>query len=118
MSFVKARPIYQHTHAQLDEEPRLTGAWGCPRPGSATEDAVWRRTWPALNHRLVLHRSGQFVTITGADEDGKKWVVKGQTNGRDLLLDFSPKGGPPQVLAKADSLGIRFPDGNVWTKLL
>lgn len=65
-----------------------------------------------------VSKSGQFITITGADEDGKKWIVKGQTNGLDLLLDFSPKGGPQKVLAKADSLGIRFPDGNVWTKLL
>mmetsp|Transcript_17584 Transcript_17584/g.39685 ORF Transcript_17584/g.39685 Transcript_17584/m.39685 type:complete len:164 (-) Transcript_17584:94-585(-) len=63
-------------------------------------------------------KSGKFVTIEGADEDGKKWTVKGQTNGRDLLLDFSAKGGPKDVLARADSIGITFPDGNVWKKQL
>ena len=36
----------------------------------------------------------------------------------DLLLDFSSKGGPKDVLARADSIGITFPDGNVWKKQL
>ena len=128
-----------------------------------------RRTLTAL----CLATAGKFVTIEGADEDGKKWTVKGQTNGRtlvgsemcprvshgasgatalssrcrrcaspstrrrvamgcywlrvpaqclpragDLLLDFSAKGGPKDVLARADSIGITFPDGNVWKKQL
>ena len=62
--------------------------------------------------------AGQFVTIEGADESGKKWTVKGKTNGRELLLDLSPIGGASEVLARADSIGISFPDGNVWKKLL
>ena len=53
----------------------------------------------------------------GGDEDGKKWTVQGKTNGRDLRIDFSSRGGPPDELARADSIQIKFADGAVWKKL-
>ena len=64
-----------------------------------------------------VSKSGKFVTISGADEDGKKWTVQGKTNGRDLRIDFSSRGGPPDELARADSIQIKFADGAVWKKL-
>ena len=64
-----------------------------------------------------VSKSGKFVTITGTDEDGKKWTVQGKTNGRDLRIDFSSRGGPPDMLARADSIQIKFADGDVWKKL-
>ena len=61
--------------------------------------------------------AGTNVIITGRDEpDGKEWKVKGKPYGRALLLDFSSKGGPADVVAKWTGLGLAFPDGNVWTK--
>ena len=66
--------------------------------------------------RKVL-KSGKFVTISGTDEDGKKWTVQGKTNGRDLRIDFSSRGGPADMPARADSVQIKFADGDVWTKL-
>jgi hypothetical protein len=64
-----------------------------------------------------VSKSGKFVTISGTDEDGKKWTVQGKTNGRDLRIDFSSRGGPPDMLARADSVQIKFADGDVWKKL-
>jgi len=54
-----------------------------------------------------------------ADQD-KVWVVKGKLlDAESASFDFSPKGGPTEVLAKYDSTtdGIIFPDGNKWTKV-
>jgi hypothetical protein len=61
-------------------------------------------------------RSGKFVTITGTDEDGKKWTVRGTADGGDLRIDFSPKGGPPDIRATAEPTQIKFADGNIWKK--
>jgi len=33
-----------------------------------------------------------------------------------VLIDFSSKGGPKDLLGKWDGDGITFPDGNKWTK--
>ena len=65
-----------------------------------------------------VSKSGKFVTISGADEDGKKWTVQGRTDGRDLRIDFSSRGGPPDLLGRADSVQIKFADGDVWKKQL
>ena len=64
-----------------------------------------------------VSKSGKFVTMSGTDEDGKKWTVQGKTNGRDLRIDFSSRGGPADELARADSIQIKFADGAVWKKL-
>ena len=36
----------------------------------------------------------------------------------EILVDFSPKGGPPNLLGKynAKMNAIQWPDGNAWTK--
>jgi hypothetical protein len=65
-----------------------------------------------------VSKSGKFVTISGADEDGKKWTVQGRTDGRDLRIDFSSRGGPPDLLGRADSIQIKFANGDVWKKQL
>lgn len=69
----------------------------------------------------------RFASIYGADEDGIPWVVKanvgcagyGGSDVETLIVDFSPKGGPTEVVAKAaytETGGtLTFPDGNVWT---
>ena len=70
---------------------------------------------PGCTRKVVL--TGSNVVITGADEPGgKEWKVKGKPYGRALLIDFTPKGGPPDVIARWTGLGLEFPDGNKWTK--
>ena len=66
---------------------------------------------PGCTRKVVL--TGSNVVITGADEPGgKEWKVKGKPYGRALLIDFTPKGGPPDVIARWTGLGLEFPDGN------
>lgn len=70
---------------------------------------------PGCPRKVVL--SGSTVIVTGSDEDGKPWKVKGLVKGTRVLLDFTPKGGPKDVLAEYQTgVGLRFPDGNVWSK--
>lgn len=67
--------------------------------------------------RKIVQQGGAVI-ITGADEDGVAWKVKGKVTGSTLLIDFTPKGGPADVEAKfATGVGITFPDGNVWKKV-
>mmetsp|Transcript_92981 Transcript_92981/g.259021 ORF Transcript_92981/g.259021 Transcript_92981/m.259021 type:complete len:194 (-) Transcript_92981:127-708(-) len=35
----------------------------------------------------------------------------------ELVIDFSPKGGPKDVVGRWEGDGIRFPDGNKWAKV-
>ena len=76
----------------------------------------WRRDglprFIAVSAFSLIH----LPICTGADEDGKPWRVKGQVGGSRLLIDFSPKGGPTDVIATWNGIGLVFPDGNVWTK--
>ncbi|CAJ1353815.1 unnamed protein product [Effrenium voratum] len=58
------------------------------------------------------------------DAPTKKWYLIGKPSGGgfggpsdELLVDFSPKGGPKDALAKWDGDGIVFPDGNRWSKI-
>ncbi len=60
-------------------------------------------------------------TIVGCDAPGRpEWTfVQPVVNGTEMLVDFSPKGGPKDLLAKWDARrnGIAFPDGNCWFKI-
>ena len=68
--------------------------------------------------------SDGVATVKGCDGPGKnEWcfvqpVIGGQ-QGTEMVIDFSPKGGPKDLLAKwdAERNGIAFPDGNLWSKL-
>ena len=57
------------------------------------------------------------LTIDGSDssKDAQSWSLKGSTSdGVDLVIDFSPKGGPKDLKGKFVGDGIVFPDGNKW----
>merc|ERR1712086_221692 len=71
---------------------------------------------PGCQHKILLQGGGAI--ITGADEDGKKFKLKGVVNGKAVYIDFTPKGGPTNVRAEWTGIGLQFADGNVWTKLL
>merc|ERR1712232_614312 len=81
--------------------------------------------------RLVIMQDTTKALINGRDRvDGKKckrlgtveqsFSLKGivKSEGSDeMVIDFSPKGGPPDLVGKFVDNGILFPDGNKWTKL-
>jgi hypothetical protein len=69
---------------------------------------------PGCKRKVTL--AGSAAIIDGSDEDGKAWRVKGEVRGKYVLIDFSPKGGPTDVIAEWNGLGLAFPDGNVWVK--
>ncbi|CEG00785.1 Ribosomal protein S21 [Ostreococcus tauri] len=59
----------------------------------------------------------------------RAWRVRGTiaSDGESVFVDFSPKGGPANVVGARTDVdargarlplgGVRFPDGNVWVKL-
>lgn len=74
-------------------------------------------------YRHVTVENG-ICKIVGRDRPERpEWVfeqpVKGGQLGTEMVVDFSPKGGPKDLLAKWDGKrnGIAFPDGNLWQKL-
>ena len=69
--------------------------------------------------RKISWIGGRDYQIDGADEDKKPWVVIGKRKNADtLIMDFTTKGGPADVVVKAQVSGdVSFPDGNVWKKL-
>lgn len=55
-----------------------------------------------------------------ADGSGRPWKLVGQIvgSGDEILVDFSPKGGPANLQGKWEATpipGIRWPDGNLWS---
>ena len=71
-----------------------------------------------------------ILEVTGTDgtpgclngEKQRPWaltgeVVKVPSKEDQILIDFSPKGGPKNLLGKWTGTGILFPDGNEWKKL-
>jgi hypothetical protein len=72
-----------------------------------------------------------LVEVTGWDGRGdgnvctdrptreELWKVQGKMkNSNEAILDFSPKGGPSNLVGTWDGSGIVFPDGNKWTKVI
>jgi hypothetical protein len=95
--------------------PALSGRGGGKIP-EIRAAGIWNDPGhPGCQRKIAL--AGNKAIITGADEDGKKWKVKGELKGNSIIVDFTPKGGPAGVEAKyVIGKGLVFPDGNVWTK--
>lgn len=54
-----------------------------------------------------------------ADGSGNPWELFGRVTGNDILVDFTPKGGPKDLKGVGtDSGSIAWPDGNQWTRLV
>lgn len=61
---------------------------------------------------------GSGATCTDRPTRADLWKVTGTVKSKDTaVIDFSPKGGPKDLLAKFENDGIVFPDGNKWTKV-
>jgi len=71
-----------------------------------------------------------IMEITGYDGNGSDkvcterptradlWKIQGKIKSNtEALIDFSPKGGPSDLVGTWDGEGIVFPDGNKWTKV-
>jgi hypothetical protein len=56
-------------------------------------------------------------TCTPGDAEVKPWRLTGYVTekGDKMFVDFSPKGGPKDLVATYEG-GIKFPDGNTWTR--
>ena len=64
----------------------------------------------------------RLVTIAGNDNapSGVEWTLFGrlriQADAILLTIDFSPKGGPADLVAVFDGSGLQFSDGNRWRR--
>ena len=70
--------------------------------------------------------SATTLAVSGADgtpgclngEEQREWSLEGVVRGEgEILIDFSPKGGPKDLVGKWTGKGILYPDGNTWSKL-
>lgn len=81
------------------------------------------------NHPNCVRRVeniGKIATIEGTDgnpsckpngQGTDDFQLLAAVENGEMIVDFSPKGGPKDVTAKwegGDKPGIRFPDGNKW----
>lgn len=49
------------------------------------------------------------------DGSGEQWSLMGFTTESEIVVDFSPKGGPKNLEGTKIPGGILWKDGNVWT---
>ncbi len=94
-----------------------------PLPVFASPDKKVEGKYSDPNHpkgyRLVTVTDSGDLKIEGNDSSttGVQWTLVGKMNGEDLVIDFSPKGGPKDLPGKFVGDGITFPDGNKWPQL-
>lgn len=69
---------------------------------------------PGMPRKISLGAKGA-LTIKGSDDGEAFWELAGTVSGPNVLIDFSPKGGPKDLVGKWDGSGIIFPDGNKWS---
>lgn len=63
--------------------------------------------------------AGVDKACEGPPDINSVWKLVGSVSedGETIFIDFSPKGGPKDLLGVWDGDGIKFPDGNKWTKV-
>ncbi|EKX44660.1 hypothetical protein GUITHDRAFT_152936 [Guillardia theta CCMP2712] len=77
--------------------------------------------------RNVMSKNDNEAEISGVDGNPgcsagnadvqKPWRLNGKVDGKKIFVDFSPKGGPKDLLGNWEDDGIRWPDNNKWTKI-
>eukprot|EP00930_Biecheleria_cincta_P104452 TRINITY_DN9675_c0_g1_i2.p1 TRINITY_DN9675_c0_g1~~TRINITY_DN9675_c0_g1_i2.p1 ORF type:complete len:248 (-),score=46.08 TRINITY_DN9675_c0_g1_i2:196-855(-) len=112
-----------------------------PDSAQAMAGARWSGSYTDPKHpgceRRIIYKKDKYIVAGESATDGskgcnsdtptKKWQLVAQVAGgpRDawsgpadeILIDFSPKGGPKDAVATWDKDGILFPDGNKWKKV-
>ena len=103
------------------------------RTENASSSSVFNGKYSDPNHPGCLRgiervRSTTKAKVFGEDgtpgcqadgqKETKKWELEGELRGEnEILIDFSKKGGPKNLLGKWTGSGVLFPDGNTWSKL-
>lgn len=75
---------------------------------------------------IVVEKGSTVASLSGTDGNpacppdgsGRPWKLTGKVDGDSILVDFRPKGGPPDLKGVWDAsspAGIKWPDGNKWT---
>lgn len=103
--------------------PVLTNS--VPAAFAKSEVSIFDGNYNDPNHPGCLRKissKAKEITIVGSDDinGNKQWVLKAQEQmPGTIFVDFSPKGGPPNLLGVFDEAknGIVWPDKNVWTKI-
>mmetsp|Transcript_2289 Transcript_2289/g.3151 ORF Transcript_2289/g.3151 Transcript_2289/m.3151 type:complete len:149 (+) Transcript_2289:97-543(+) len=83
---------------------------------------------PNCKRVIELVSGSNMASLTGTDGtpgcppdgSGRAWKLSGIVDGSNILVDFSPKGGPRNLKGFYDTTapeGIKWPDGNKWAKL-
>ena len=106
--------------AQAQELPSADLFHVVPSAVAAQSKSVFEGEYTDPNHPDGLRKitvKGNDVTLTGTDSaGGKQWVLKAKETDGTIFVDFSPKGGPKDLLGVYDNGAIKWPDGNAWTK--
>jgi hypothetical protein len=77
---------------------------------------------------IQVKDDGKTAVVLGEDgnpgcERGSptnSWKLAAKLDGDSIYVDFSPKGGPKDLVGKWESTtppGIRWPDSNKWTRI-
>jgi len=80
------------------------------------------------NCKRAIEVTGNVASLSGTDGtpgcppdgSGRVWKLEGSVKGSNILVDFTPKGGPANLLGVYDTSapeGIKWPDGNKWAKI-
>mmetsp|Transcript_50329 Transcript_50329/g.93061 ORF Transcript_50329/g.93061 Transcript_50329/m.93061 type:complete len:183 (-) Transcript_50329:57-605(-) len=104
-------------------------------PAAWAAQLLWSGSYIDPMHEGCMRRITKdgdgFVIIGTSAADGskdckekapvKRWELKGTVPfnpfADEMIIDFSPKGGPAEVTATLTKSGITFPDGNKWKKI-
>jgi hypothetical protein len=81
---------------------------------------------PNCRNEITINKRTKVATLTGTtgnpgcppNGSGEKWKLTGKADvkGETILVDFTPRGGPKDVTLAWEGNGIRWPNGNYWTK--
>ena len=78
---------------------------------------------PGCERNINVPSGSSVATLTGTDgtpgcnkgEPTRAWKLMGEVKSNEILVDFSPKGGPKNLEGVWDGDGIKWPDGNKWS---
>ena len=106
--------------AQVQDMPNAAAWVNVVPPAHADAKSVFEGEYTDPNHPDGLRKisvKGKDVTLVGTDSaGGKQWVLQAKESEGTIFVDFSPKGGPKDLLGVYDNGAIKWPDGNSWTK--
>lgn len=104
----------------------MSAAQGTTNASPAQAASVFEGEYNDPNHPGCLRRIEADGRVVGADgtpgclngEPQKEWVLQGviDEDNKRIFIDFSPKGGPKDLVGVWTDGGIKFPDGNLWSK--